>query len=76
MITTIATNASQIIPWIDPDDLLAGVVLRDEPEVREHQVRDGLDQRHDLQRLGHALSFGDGIVGEVGHAREGTLHSS
>ncbi len=52
---------------------LGHVVGRDDPEVEQHEVREGLEERDHGQGLGLSLELAARVVGEVGHGCEGTL---
>ena len=62
-----ATNAIQTRPWKKPTTALIASFGRDEPEVREQQIGERLEQGHELERLGLALELAARVVGEVGH---------
>ena len=72
MSTTIATKAIQTMPWIEPRSSSASLSATSQRYTsRRYDAR--LHERDDLERLRHALRFGDRIVGVVGHGCDATL---
>ena len=67
MITVMATNAIHTRPWKKPTTALIPSLGAMSQKYDEQQVRERLEQRHELERLGLALELAARVVGEVGH---------
>ena len=67
MITVIATNVIHTSPWKKPTTAFSASFGYDEPEVRQQEIGDRLEQGDEPQRLGLAFQLAALVVGEVGH---------